>query len=87
MANMVGQIGCLTSVASFLIIGITGGVGYLADRVLGTQPIFMVIGLIGSFPITLYVIVRISLSMMARAQRVRDQLKLKEKINQEGEKS
>ena len=74
-ANLVWQIGCTTSAASFIIIGLFFGLGYLMDsRIdLGTDiPVFALIGVVASFPITLYAIVRLSLMAMNRAQKQRD---------------
>lgn len=66
-AGLVGQIGCTTGFASIIIIGIAFALGRLLDSLLGTNGIFTVLLLVGSFPITLYVIVRISLWTLARA--------------------
>jgi F0F1-type ATP synthase assembly protein I len=68
-AGLVGQIGCVTGFASILIIGIAFGIGRLLDSLLETNGIFTILFLLGSFPITLYVIVRISLWAIARAQQ------------------
>lgn len=68
-AGLVGQIGCVTGFASIIIIGIAFAVGRFLDSLLGTNGIFTILFLLGSFPITLYVIVRISLWALARAQR------------------
>lgn len=72
---MVGSIGCVTSFASFVIIGAAFGLGYWLDNLLGTSPILLFVALLGSFPITLYVIVRISLLAMERAQRAQERAK------------
>lgn len=69
-AGLISQIGCLTSVASAVIIGIAFFAGRFLDDYLGTGGIFTVLFLIGSFPVTLYVIVRIALANVARAQRI-----------------
>lgn len=68
-AGLVGQIGCVTGFASIIIIGIAFAIGRLLDSLLETNGIFTILFLLGSFPITLYVIVRISLWALARAQR------------------
>jgi hypothetical protein len=68
-AGLVGQIGCVTSFASFIIIGIAFAAGRFLDSMLETGGIFTVLFLIGSFPITLYVIVRISLFALGRFQQ------------------
>ena len=69
-AGLVGQIGCVTGLASIVIIGIAFAIGRLLDSLLGTGGIFTVLFLLGSFPITLYVIVRISLSAVRRVQPI-----------------
>ncbi len=68
MATVVGQVGCIT----VLIIGVALGAGLLLDKFLGTQAIFTVLFMVGSVPFALYVIVRISLSTVARTQQLMD---------------
>ena len=67
-ASLISQIGCTTSLASVIIIAVAFGVGWFLDNLLGTEGIFTVLFLVGSFPVTLYVILRIALSTAARAQ-------------------
>jgi F0F1-type ATP synthase assembly protein I len=71
-AGLIGQIGCITSVASAIIIAIAFFAGQFIDNYFGTRGIFTVLALLGSFPITLYVIVRIAMSNVARAQNLLD---------------
>jgi F0F1-type ATP synthase assembly protein I len=66
---VVGQIGCVTGFASIVIIGLAFAVGRFLDSLLETSGIFTILFLLGSFPITLYIIVRISLWALARAQK------------------
>ena len=68
IAGLVGQIGCLTGFAAIIIIGLAFGVGRLLDGWMDSSGIFTILFLIGSFPITLYVIVRVSLAILKRAQ-------------------
>jgi hypothetical protein len=68
LAGLFGQIGCVTGFASIIIIAAAFGIGRLLDNWLGTDGIFTVLFLLGSFPITLYVIVRISLLALKRVQ-------------------
>jgi F0F1-type ATP synthase assembly protein I len=75
LAGIIGQIGCIT----VLLIAIALGVGILLDRFLDTSPIFTIIFLVGSVPVTLYVTVRVSLMAAARAQRIADKKKAKDK--------
>lgn len=67
-ANLISQIGCTTSLASIIIIAVAFAAGQLLDNYLGTRGVFTVLFLVGSFPVTLYVILRIALSTAARAQ-------------------
>ena len=69
MANTVGQIGCVTAFVAIIIVGIAFGVGQLLDGWLELKGIFTVILMLGSFPITLFAITRISLTMVGRAQQ------------------
>jgi F0F1-type ATP synthase assembly protein I len=75
LAGIIGQIGCIT----VLLIAIALGVGILLDRFLDTSPIFTILFLVGSVPVTLYVTVRVSLMAAARAQRIADKKKAKDK--------
>lgn len=69
LTNMVGQVGCVTGIVALLIIGLAFGAGWLLDDMLGNErKIFTVIFLLGSFPVTLFAMVRISLWMVGRAQ-------------------
>jgi len=69
LTNMVGQVGCVTGIVALLIIGLAFGTGWLLDGFLGNErKIFTVIFMLGSFPVTLFAMVRISLWMVGRAQ-------------------
>ena len=69
MANAVGQIGCVTGFAAIFIIGLAFVVGQWLDGLLGVENgAITVVLMIGTFPVTLYAIVRISLMMVAKAQ-------------------
>ena len=78
LTNTVGQVGCVTGIVALAIIGIAFGAGWFLDDFLGNErKIFTVIFMVGSFPVTLYAMVRISLWMVGKANRT------VEKINQE----
>lgn len=78
LTNVVGQVGCVTGFVALLIIGIAFGAGWWLDDFLGNErKIFTVIFMLGSFPITLFAMVRISLWMVGKAN------KTVERINQE----
>ncbi len=64
MASVVGQVGCLTV---FLIL-IALGVGMLLDRLLGTNGIFAGIFILASIPVSLYLVMRVSLQSINRMQ-------------------
>ena len=66
---MVGQIGCVIGFVALVIIGVAFGAGWYLDEWLGNErKIFTVLFMLGSFPVTLYAMVRLSLWMVARAQ-------------------
>jgi F0F1-type ATP synthase assembly protein I len=65
MAGVVGQVGC----ATVIVIAVALGAGFLLDRFLETRPIFTIIFLIGSVPVTLYTIVRVTITAVNRTQR------------------
>ncbi len=74
MANLVGQVGCVTGLVALVIIGVSFALGRFLDNQFGTQGIFTVIFILGSFPVTLFAMVRLSLYMVAKAQsRVAEQ--------------
>lgn len=75
LATVVGQVGCIT----VLLIGLALGAGLLLDKFLGTKAIFTVLFMVGSVPVALYVIVRVSLSTVARTQQLIDSQKAEEK--------
>ena len=80
LTNTVGQVGCVTGIVALAIIGIAFAAGWFLDDFLGNErKIFTVIFLVGSFPVTLYAMVRISLWMMGKANRTVEQIKQEEK--------
>lgn len=80
LTNTVGQVGCVTGIVALVIIGLAFGAGWFLDDFLGNErKIFTVIFLVGSFPVTLYAMVRISLWMMGKANRTVEQIKQEEK--------
>lgn len=80
LTNTVGQVGCVTGIVALAIIGIAFGAGWFLDDFLGNErKIFTVIFMLGSFPVTLYAMVRISLWMVAKANRTVEQINQEEK--------
>ncbi len=69
-ANLVGQAGCVTAFAAIFIIAIAFGIGWFLDDLMGNERKFAtVFMLLASFPVTLYVMVRLSMAMVGRAQQ------------------
>ena len=66
LASVVGQVGCIT----VILITVALGGGLFLDNFLGSKPVFTILFTISSVPVTLYLIVRISLTAAARAQRL-----------------
>jgi len=64
-----GQVGCLV----VFLIGVALGLGMLIDNILGTDGIFTVILMLGSVPVTLFLVIRVSMSAARRAQEQFDQ--------------
>ena len=83
MTNTVGQIGCMTTLASAMVIGLAFFVGQLLDKQFGTSPWLLLITLSASFPVTLFVIVRLSLSLMERAQNMTEKIKREAEIEED----
>lgn len=76
LANLVGQVGCVTGLVAIVIIGIAFGAGWFLDDLLGNErKIFTIIFLLASFPVTLFAMVRISLTMVGRAQERVEQMR------------
>ncbi len=68
ITGLVGQIGCVTGVVSIFIVGLAFAIGRFLDSTFETGGLFTILFLLGSFPITIFVIVRISLFAMKRSQ-------------------
>lgn len=84
LANLVGQIGCVTGFVAIFIIGISFGLGWVIDDFLGNERKFVtIILMLGSFPITMYAMVQISLRMLARANAQVEKLKKQNQENKE----
>ena len=80
LTNTVGQVGCVTGIVALVIIGVAFGAGWWLDDFLGNErKIFTVIFMLGSFPVTLYAMVRISLWMVGKANRTIEQINQEEK--------
>jgi F0F1-type ATP synthase assembly protein I len=78
LAGIVGQVGCIT----VLMVVLALGAGIFLDRFLDTRPVFTILFMVGSVPVTLYIIVRVSLTALARAQRAASAEKLEEETEE-----
>jgi len=87
LTNTVGQIGCVTGLVALVIIGAAFGAGWLLDGFLGNErKIFTVIFMLGSFPVTLWAMVRISLWMIGKANKTVENIQ-KEQNQEEKDKN
>ena len=64
VAGLLGQVGCLTVV----IISAALVAGLWIDSQFDTRPIFTILFIVGSVPVTIYLMVRLVLGGMARIQ-------------------
>ncbi|MFP3854956.1 MAG: AtpZ/AtpI family protein [Anaerolineales bacterium] len=64
VAGLLGQVGCLT----VIIIAAALAAGLWIDAQFDTQPIFTIVCILGSIPVTIYLMIRLVLSGMARFQ-------------------
>ncbi|MDJ0755674.1 MAG: hypothetical protein QNJ45_19265 [Ardenticatenaceae bacterium] len=69
LVNTVSQIGCIVGVVAIVIIGVSFGVGWYIDGLLGNddRKWVTIILMLGSFPVSLYAMIQISLRTLARA--------------------
>lgn len=64
VAGLLGQVGCVTLVVIFIALG----AGLWLDSQLNSRPILTLVLVIGSVPLTIYLMVRIVLTGMAKIQ-------------------
>ncbi len=80
LTNLVGQVGCVIAVVALGIIGVAFAAGWFLDNLMGNERrIFTLIFLLGSFPITLYAMVRVSLWVAAKANSSQGQTNQEDK--------
>ena len=66
--NLVGQIGCVIGLVAVVIIAAAFGVGWVIDEWMGNErKVVTILLMIGSFPITLWAMIQISIRTLARA--------------------
>lgn len=64
VAGLLGQVGCVTLV----LIGVALATGLWLDAQFNTRPLFTILLILGTVPVTLYVMVRMVLGGMSRLQ-------------------
>jgi F0F1-type ATP synthase assembly protein I len=64
IAGLVGQIGCL--VVAVLLVTLVGGIWL--DRTLNTRPAFTLILVLGSMPVTFYLLYRIAVQAVSKGR-------------------
>ncbi len=64
LAGLLGQVGCVTLIVIFAALGS----GLWLDSQFDTRPVFTLVLVLGSVPVTIYLMVRIVLTGMARLQ-------------------
>jgi F0F1-type ATP synthase assembly protein I len=62
LASVAGQVGCLTLV--IVVAALFGGLWL--DRALQTRPLFTIVLVIGSMPVSLFIMYRVAMSAVAR---------------------
>jgi len=68
ITGLLGQVGCLT--AALIVVALLAGLWL--DQQFATKPVFTLILLMGSVPVTIYLMIRIVLRGMARLQTSQD---------------
>jgi hypothetical protein len=81
IAAIIGQVGCLTLV----IIGVALAAGLWLDQQLDTRPLFTLLLILGSVPVTLYLMFRFVLSMAPKIQMDTEAAVGKDQIEEEPE--
>ena len=66
LAGFAGQVGCITLV--IIIAALLGGLWL--DRQFGVKPLFTILFLLGSVPITIFVMFRVAMSAIAKIKPV-----------------
>ncbi|MBK8984502.1 MAG: hypothetical protein IPM39_00230 [Chloroflexi bacterium] len=75
----------MTGFVALMIIGVAFGAGRYLDTTLETRGVFTVVFMLGSFPVTLFAMVRLSLMMVARAQARMAELDAKKAKNNDND--
>jgi hypothetical protein len=68
LAGVIGQVGCLT----LIIIGIALGAGFWLDSQFDTRPLFALVVVLASMPVTIFLMFRVVKTFMHRIQNSSD---------------
>jgi F0F1-type ATP synthase assembly protein I len=79
LASIAGQVGCLTLVIIFLALF----AGLWLDRYFATRPLFTIVLLIGSVPVTLFLMFRVVRAATSRIKPIEKTEKNKNPITEE----
>lgn len=79
VAGLLGQIGCLT----LILIAVALAGGLWLDTQFNTRPLFTIILILGTVPITLYLMVRMVLGGMSRLQIRPEPIEVDQTSNEE----
>ena len=66
LAGIAGQVGFV----ALLIVAVALGAGLWVDRLLNVRPLFMILFLIGSVPITIFIMIRLALGAVSKIKPV-----------------
>lgn len=64
LAGLLGQVGCVTIVVVLVALG----AGLWIDRIFDSRPVFTLLLMLGSVPVTIYLMIRIVLAGASRLQ-------------------
>jgi ABC-type transport system involved in cytochrome c biogenesis permease subunit len=73
LASVAGQVGCLTLVIIFLALF----AGTWLDRYFSTKPVFIIVFLIGSVPVTLFLMFRVVKAATSRIKPIQNSKTIK----------
>ena len=83
LAGIAGQVGFV----ALLIVAVALGAGLWVDRLLNVRPLFMILFLIGSVPITVFIMIRLALGAVSKIKPVLPPRETTEQIKKEEDSS
>ncbi|MBI4630121.1 MAG: AtpZ/AtpI family protein [Chloroflexi bacterium] len=82
-AGIAGQVGFV----ALLIVAVALGAGWWVDSLLHVRPLFMILFLIGSVPITIFIMIRLALGAVSKIKPVLPPRETTEQIKKEEDSS